>query len=92
MSDPAEAEKPRRRYQTDSAPPTRLKGPWSDIGEGECQRCGTRRRLYRPHAAPELAFCAKCAVSRHNRSFENSEYDPAQDQDDYDNDGNNSSK
>jgi len=35
-------------------------GPWSDVGEGSCPRCGDERRLYSPEADPALRVCAPC--------------------------------
>jgi len=34
---------------------------WEDVGHGECARCATHRRLYRPLLQPELCVCAPCS-------------------------------
>jgi len=52
---------------------------WEDVGNGECVRCSTHRRLYRPLLQPELRVCAPCTQvfalsSLPNREPEGYEY------------------
>ena len=44
-----------------STRPTPITGPWLDIDEGVCPRCGDTRRLYVPVMLPALQRCASCA-------------------------------
>ena len=43
-----------------------VQGAWRDVGAGECERCGTERRLYQPADAASgattfnLRVCAPC--------------------------------
>lgn len=37
-----------------------FEGKWLDIGIGECQDCGTERRLYRPVSRFDVHICAPC--------------------------------
>lgn len=50
----------RTRRRTCISLPVKLTGPWEDIGNGTCQRCDTKRRLYSPAVFPKLRVCSKC--------------------------------
>ncbi len=52
-------------------------GKWIDVGIGECQRCHTERRMYRPVSRFDVHLCAPCtqtgllvALPNHDREEE----------------------